>query len=70
VGYRCPASLVPDAIERLLRRYLAGRETSENLRAWFARHNNDELRSFLAGEPLAAVERDKPSGHVPAAVSE
>jgi len=65
VGYRCPAPLVPEAIERLLREYLGGRRREENLRAWFARHSNDELRAFLAGEVLAAVERDVAAGHVP-----
>jgi sulfite reductase (ferredoxin) len=67
VGYRCPAPLVPEAIERLLRQYLASRQTlddesKENLRAWFSRHSNDELRAYLAGEALAAVERDTPTG--------
>ena len=70
VGYRCPALLVPEAIERLLRQYLAGRETGENLRAWFGRHSDDELRVHLAGEVLAAVERDVPAGHVPHGVAE
>jgi sulfite reductase (ferredoxin) len=65
VGYRCPAPLVPEAMERLLREYLDSRRASENLRAWFARHTNDELRAFLAGEVLAAVERDEAVGHVP-----
>ena len=68
VGYRCPAPLVPEAIERLLRRYLEGREPGENLRAWFARHSNDELRAQLAGEDLEPVERDLPAGPVPHAV--
>jgi sulfite reductase (ferredoxin) len=70
VGYRCPAPLVPEAIERLLRRYLAGREPEENLRSWFARHSNDELRAQLAGEDLQPVERDLPTGRVPHAVAE
>jgi len=70
VGYRCPAPLVPEAIERLLREYLGSRNGNENLRAWFRRHNNDELRAFLAGEPLPAVERDLPTGNVPHAVAE
>jgi len=65
VGFRCPAPLVPEAIERLLRRYLADREPGENLRAWFGRHSNDELRAHLAGEVLAPVERDLPTGRVP-----
>jgi sulfite reductase (ferredoxin) len=70
VGYRCPAPLVPEAIERLLRSYLAGRAPEENLRAWFGRHSNDELRAHLAGEALAAVERDAPSGPVPHGAAE
>jgi sulfite reductase (ferredoxin) len=65
VGYRCPAPLVPESIERLLRHYLATRQPEENLRAWFLRHTNDELRAHLAGEILAPVERDLPSGRVP-----
>jgi sulfite reductase (ferredoxin) len=70
VGYRCPAPLVPDAIERLLREYLADRWPGENLRAWFSRHSNDELRAHLAGEILAAVERDLPAGPVPHGVAD
>jgi sulfite reductase (ferredoxin) len=70
VGYRCAAPLVPEAIERLLKHYLADRNPDENLRAWFARHTNDELRSQLAGEVLAAVERDLPTGRVPHAVAD
>jgi len=70
VGFRCPAPLVPEAIERLLRQYLAGREPEENLRSWFARHTNDDLRAQLAGEILEPVERDLPTGRVPHAVAE
>ena len=70
VGFRCPAPLVPEAIERLLRRYLVGREQEENLRSWFARHSNDELRAQLAGVELEPVERDLPTGPVPHAVAE
>ena len=70
VGFRCPATLVPEATERLLREYLGNRRKEENLRAWFARHSNDELRAFLAGEALQAVERDQPSGAVPHGVAE
>jgi sulfite reductase (ferredoxin) len=70
VGYRCPAPLVPEAIERLLRRYLGERNGEENLRAWFGRHSNDELRAHLAGESMDPVERDLPTGPVPHAVAE
>ncbi len=70
VGYRCASTQVPDSIERLLREYLGSRTQRENLRAWFARHSNDELRSFLAGEPVTPVERDLPTGRVPHGVAE
>ena len=61
VGYRCLATEVPDALERLLGRYLADREPSENLRSFFARHSDTHLREFLAGESVPAVVRDLPS---------
>ena len=61
VGYRCLATEVPDALERLLGRYLAEREPGENLRRFFARHSATELREFLAGEAIPAVARDLPS---------
>jgi sulfite reductase (ferredoxin) len=70
VGYRCPAPLVPEAVERLLRQYLADRQPEENLRAWFGRHTNDELRAHLAGEALAPVERDLPTSRVPHGVAD
>src|ERR1700691_5435498 len=44
VGYRCPATEVPEAIERLLRQYLSARVAGENLRQFFARHTDTELR--------------------------
>ena len=70
VGYRCPAPLVPEAVERLLRQYMADRQPEENLRAWFGRHTNDELRAHLAGEVLDPVERDLPTARVPHGVAE
>jgi sulfite reductase (ferredoxin) len=70
VGYRCPAPLVPEAIERLLRKYLITREPDENLRVWFDRHTNEELRAHLAGEILEPVERDLATGPVPHAVAD
>jgi sulfite reductase (ferredoxin) len=60
VGYRCLATEVPDALERLLGRYLAEREPSENLRRFFARHSDTQLRELLAGENIPAVARDLP----------
>jgi len=65
VGYRCLASDVPDAIERILRHYLDDRSPNENLRQFFARHSNEELREFLAGEFITAVLRDPSPGRVP-----
>jgi sulfite reductase (ferredoxin) len=66
VGYRCAATEVPDAIERLLRQYLSDRNEGENLRQFFARHSDVKLREFLAGELVDAVARDLPEGRVPA----
>jgi sulfite reductase (ferredoxin) len=54
-GYRAPASEVPAAIERLLRGYLADRAKGENLRAWFARHEVDELKGLLEGDEVLAL---------------
>jgi sulfite reductase (ferredoxin) len=66
VGYRTPAELVPDAIERLLRKYLLERAPGENLRSFFALRSDAELRAALAGEDFDPVERDVPNGEVPA----
>jgi sulfite reductase (ferredoxin) len=60
VGYRCPATDVPEAIERLLRQYLSERRPGENLRQFFTRHTDTELREFLAGTSVEAVSRDVP----------
>ncbi|MGH9521429.1 MAG: nitrite/sulfite reductase, partial [Terriglobales bacterium] len=69
VGYRCLATDVPDAIERLAGEYVARRRSGENLRQFFARHSNEDIRGFLAGSEMALpVERDRPSGPVPHAV--
>ena len=65
VGYRCPASEVPDAIERLLKVYLNERVPGENLRKFFARHSETELREFLAGQVFEPVVRDLSPGRVP-----
>jgi len=65
VGFRTPAHLVPEAVERLLRKYLSAREPNENLRAYFARSGDAELRTALAGEEVIPADRDVPSGRVP-----
>ncbi|MFZ0686246.1 MAG: nitrite/sulfite reductase [Terriglobales bacterium] len=61
VGYRCLAAEVPDAIEKLLRQYLRLRQPGENLRQFFSRHTETELREFLAGSAVDAVARDLPT---------
>jgi sulfite reductase (ferredoxin) len=58
VGYRVPATEVPDALTRLLSTYLAERAPGENLRTYFSRHESDAIRARLAGEALEAVARD------------
>jgi len=65
IGYRCPATAVPEAIERLLRQYLAERGQGENLRQFFARHSDAELRQCLSGELVEMAARDIPAGLVP-----
>ncbi len=65
MGYRCAASEVPAAIERLLREYMERRVPGENLRQFFARHADAELRSVLAGEEVKAVARDLSPGPPP-----
>jgi len=64
VGYRCAATDVPDAIERLLSQYLSEREPGENLRRFFGRHTDTQLRELLAGELVPAVARDLPQNLV------
>ena len=65
VGFRCLATDVPTAIERLLKQYLTERSAEDNLRKFFARHTDVELRGFLAGEAVAAAERDASPGRTP-----
>jgi sulfite reductase (ferredoxin) len=47
-GYRCAAVEVPEAIERLMGRFQELRAPGENLRAFFARHTDEELRQLLS----------------------
>ena len=65
VGFRCLATEVPDAIERLLRQYLGHQRPGESLRSFFARHSDDQLRSFLAGGNIESVPRDVPEARPP-----
>jgi sulfite reductase (ferredoxin) len=64
-GYRCIAPEVPAAIERLLKTYIAQRGENENLRAYFSRYSDSDLRGQLAGEEIVAVSRDLSPGPVP-----
>lgn len=68
VGYRCAASDVPDAIERLLADFSERHESGENLRRFLARHSNEDIRAILAGSFVAPVERDLALGPVPQGV--
>jgi sulfite reductase (ferredoxin) len=68
VGYRCAATEVPGAIERLLREFNERRAPDENLRQFFARHSNDDIRNLLAGGFITSVERDAVQGSVPLGV--
>jgi sulfite reductase (ferredoxin) len=65
VGYRCRADEVPDAITRLLNNFQSNRDTKENLQKFLQRHNNDEIRTILAGVVAAPAQRDVPEGPVP-----
>jgi len=65
IGYRCAAHDVPEALERLLTGYLLLREPGENLRQFFSRHTDDELRTLLAGRDVPLVARDPSPGPVP-----
>ena len=58
LGFRAAAEDTPAALERLLRGYLAVREPGEDLRAYFARTSDDDLRAQLNGMPTPPVERD------------
>ena len=58
IGYRAAAEDCPDAIERLLRAYLAERTEGEDLRGYFRRTSDETLRARLNGETVEAVERD------------
>jgi sulfite reductase (ferredoxin) len=68
IGYRCAATDVPDAIERLMLAFQSERSAGENLRQFFARHSSDALRAVLAGTPVIPVERDLSAGAVPHSV--
>jgi len=60
LGYRAAATEVPAAIERLLKGYLATRTAEEDLRAYFARTDDETLRAQLNGSFIDPVDRDLP----------
>ncbi|QNI35237.1 nitrite/sulfite reductase [Edaphobacter albus] len=60
IGFRAAAEDCPEAIERLLRAYLAERETGEDLRGYFRRTDDETLRAHLNGTVVNPVERDAP----------
>ncbi len=70
VGYRCPATEIPDALERLLGTYMNERRAEENLQSFFRTRSNEQLRALLAGDNAPAVERDVQRERVPAGVAE
>ena len=65
IGFRATAQDCPEAIERMLRGYLSSRAEGENLRSYFARTTDEDLRTQLAGTLVAAVPRDPAPGRVP-----
>ena len=69
IGYRAAAEDCPDAIERLLRGYMKDRSDGENLRGYFRRKTDEELRATLNGAVVEAVERDPAPGRVPGSVA-
>jgi sulfite reductase (ferredoxin) len=69
IGFRAAAEDCPDAIERLLRGYLAQRSEGENLRSYFRRTSDEDLRAQLNGASVEAVERDPAPGRVPSNVA-
>jgi sulfite reductase (ferredoxin) len=70
VGYRCPATEVPDAIARLLEYFQVEREPKEPLQKFLARHTSDAIRSILAGGPAELAERDLAVASAPHSVEE
>jgi sulfite reductase (ferredoxin) len=69
IGFRAAAVDCPEAIERLLRTYLKTRSEGENLRSYFRRTSDEDLRAALNGAVVEAVTRDVPPGRVPGNVA-
>ncbi len=62
IGYRAAAEDVPQAIERLLGGYVAHRFEGENLRGYFNRTSDEDLRNLIAGAVVMSVDRDPAPG--------
>ncbi len=62
IGYRAAAEDVPQAIERLLLGYKDHRFEGENLRGYFNRTSDEDLRNLIAGAVVAPVDRDPAPG--------
>jgi sulfite reductase (ferredoxin) len=73
VGYRCAATEVPDAIERLLDQFDLDKQPNEPLQKYLARQSNEAIRNILAGQPVAAANiahRDVPVAATPHSVED
>jgi sulfite reductase (ferredoxin) len=70
VGYRCPATEVPDAIARLLENFHANRHHSEPLQRFLARTSTPNLRHILAGGTTEFAERDLAVASTPHSVED
>ncbi len=65
IGYRAAAEDCPQAIERLLQGYQQHRFEGENLRGYFNRSTDEELRNLIAGTVVEPVDREAaPGRHV------
>ncbi|HEY2065222.1 MAG TPA: nitrite/sulfite reductase [Gemmatimonadaceae bacterium] len=54
VGFRAPATDVPDALERLFERFASSRDRDEIFRSWVARVGDAQVKAIL-NEPTAGV---------------
>ena len=70
VGYRCPAPLVPEAIERLLRQYLASRAAERTCAPGSAAIPTTNCAPIWPVKFWPPVERDLPAGRVPHGVAD
>ncbi len=62
IGYRAAAEDCPQAIERLLEGYKVHRFEGENLRGYFNRSSDEDLRNLIAGAVVAPVDREPAPG--------